>query len=108
MVSSDCLVENMCLHVVGQRSVQSAERAFGKESFLGMYGLTSIMGDRSKASRFLRVRMQFPTFESSTIDRPMRFGRGGLRHAKTPVSTFTVCLSGKTRSVCRSFGVSRR
>jgi len=78
------------------------------ESALGMYGLMSIIGEPSNASRFFTVKTHFSTFNSSTTHKPIGFGRDGLLQAKTPVFTFTACCFGKTTKVDLSSLLSRK
>ena len=96
------------VQVGGPRPVHSGTRALKNESARGMYGLISIIGDPWRASSPLTDRVHPSTFNRSAMHRPNGFGREGLRQAKTPVSTSTLCLFGKTNKVCLSFSLSRR
>jgi len=62
-----------------------------------MYGFISTIGEPSKASKPLTVKVQFSLLTSSTTQKPTGFGLDGLLQAKTPVSTLTACFLGKNQ-----------
>ena len=95
------------LHVGGPFEVHSGTRALGMESALVMYGFISITGESLKASSPFTVKVHSSTFTSSTTHKHIGLGLDGLLQAKTPVSTFLLCLLGKTNKTLLSFLVSR-